>query len=62
MKTTFLKSILVLTSVASFTSSCVNDDNLDVVVNPLPVVDFLVDSLICLNSNVGFINNSTLAF
>lgn len=43
-------------------TSCVNDDNLDVVVNPLPVVDFLVDSLICLNSNVDFINNSTLAF
>ena len=29
MKTTFFKSILVLTSVASFTSSCVNDDNYD---------------------------------
>lgn len=43
-------------------TTCVNQDNVDVIVNPLPVVDFTVDSLICVNTAVTFTNNSTLIF
>ncbi len=43
-------------------TTCVNTDDVDVTVNPLPVVDFVVDSLICINTAVNFTNNSTLAF
>jgi len=43
-------------------TTCVNTDNLNVTVNPLPVVNFVVDSLICINTAVNFTNNSTLAF
>ena len=49
-------------TVADPITACVNTDNVDVTVNPLPVVDFVVDSLICINTAVNFTNNSTLAF
>ena len=42
-------------------TSCVNLDDLEVTVNPLPVVDFTVDPIICINTVVDFTNNSTLA-
>jgi len=41
-------------------NTCVNYDSLVINVQPLPVVDFDVDSIVCLNTSVPFTNNSTL--
>lgn len=41
-------------------TTCVNDDQLTVIVHPLPLVDFTVDPIVCLGVSVPFVNTSTL--
>lgn len=41
-------------------TTCVNSDQLDVVVRPLPVVNFTVDPIVCMGADVLFTNTSTL--
>lgn len=41
-------------------TGCVNSDNLTAIVRPLPVVNFTVDPIVCMNTNVPFTNTSTL--
>lgn len=41
-------------------TNCINSDQLNVIVRPLPVVNFTVDPIVCLGNNVVFTNTSTL--
>lgn len=41
-------------------TGCVNTDQLDVTVHPLPVVDFTMPPVVCAGDDVDFTNNSTL--
>lgn len=41
-------------------TSCVNSDQIVVVVSPLPVPSFTVNPIVCTNQNVQFTNSSTL--
>lgn len=41
-------------------TNCVNSDNLNAIVRPLPVVNFTADPIVCMNVNVPFTNTSTL--
>lgn len=43
------------------TTSCVNHDTLEALVHPLPVADFDLDSLTCVNDPEDFLNTSTNA-
>ena len=42
------------------TTTCINKDSLDAKINPLPIVDFQVDSIVCVGANTAFVNQSTL--
>lgn len=41
-------------------TTCVNSDVFDITVRPLPIIVFRVDSIVCLNEEVQFTNESTL--